>query len=95
MLLDHDNVHTFWILEGEEPETTRTTTGTIAHNGTLAHFAVLGEVILQGICSSELAAGGVRLDCHMQLQKTTAGPWAGDIKQRRHILGWTWTVLGM
>jgi hypothetical protein len=41
VLLDHNDVDALGVLEGEEAETTRTSSSGVAHNGALANLAEL------------------------------------------------------
>ena len=47
VLFDHDSVNTFRIPEGKEAETARTSSRGVAHDGTFADLAKLGEVVLE------------------------------------------------
>jgi hypothetical protein len=47
VLLDHDDVDTFGVLESEEAESTRTTGGAISHDRAFAHLAELREVVFE------------------------------------------------
>jgi hypothetical protein len=45
VLLDHDNVDAFGVLESEETKAARSTSCAITHNGTFCHFSKLSEVV--------------------------------------------------
>ena len=50
MLFDHNDVHSLWVLEGQEPESPRTSIDTsFAHDLTLNDLAELGEVVSQRV----------------------------------------------
>jgi hypothetical protein len=49
MLFHHNNVDHLGVLECQEAEATRATSGTIPHNGTLHDLSKLREIVPQGL----------------------------------------------
>lgn len=55
MLLDHDNVDSLGVFEGEESEASRASSCAVSHHGALNHLAELGEVVSQGFYTGRVS----------------------------------------
>jgi hypothetical protein len=55
VLLDHDNVDRFGVLEGEEAKATRAAGGAISHDSAFHHLTELREVVAKRLWRSMLA----------------------------------------
>jgi hypothetical protein len=50
VLLHHNDVDAFRVLESEETETSRASGGRVAHHGAFTNFTELREVALERVC---------------------------------------------